>query len=87
MGMIHITDPSEENKEDKLRKLRPLLDMMKGTCQLLFQPGRNMAVDERMVKSKARVEIRQFMANKPVRFGYKLWCMCDSATGYTVDFE
>ena len=87
MGMIHITDPAEENKDDKLRKLRPLLTAIKETSQRLFQPGKNLAVDERMVKSKARVQIRQFMGNKPVRFGYKLWCMCDSDTGYTVDFE
>ena len=40
-----------------------------------------------MVKSKHRSGIRQFIANKPVRFGFKFWVLAESSTGYTLDFN
>ena len=44
-----------------------------------------------MVPSKARLvrglEIKQFVSNKPVRFGIKLWELCESATGYCYKFD
>ena len=36
------------------------------------------SIDERMVKSKGRSGMRQFMPDKPVRFGFKLWVMADA---------
>ena len=47
----------------------------------------NVSVDERMVKSKGRSDMRQFIRNKAVRFGFKLWVMAESSTGYTLDFS
>ena len=46
-----------------------------------------MAVDERMVKSRHRSGFRQFMKDKPTKWGIKLWVLTDSANGYTVDFN
>jgi hypothetical protein len=40
-----------------------------------------------MVKSKGRSGMRQYMKDKPVKFGFKLWVLADSATGYTIDFN
>lgn len=45
-----------------------------------------MSVDERMVKSKARFLFKQYIKNKPTKWGFKLWCLCDSESGYTVNF-
>ena len=40
-----------------------------------------------MVKSKHCSGIRQYIANKPVKFGVKLWVLADSKNGYTFDFD
>ncbi|KXJ06058.1 PiggyBac transposable element-derived protein 4 [Exaiptasia diaphana] len=45
------------------------------------------AVDERMVKSKHWSGIRQYIKNKPTKWGIKLWVLADSANGYTYDFD
>ena len=49
-------------------------------------PGREISIDELMVKSKGRFPMRQYIKNKPVKWGFKLWCRCDSKTGYTYRF-
>ena len=43
-------------------------------------------MDERMVKSKARFSFKQYIKNKPTKWGFKLWCLCDSQSSYTVNF-
>ena len=78
IGMLHIVDPATENYKGKLRKLTPFVNSFKTKCQNLYQPYQNVAVDEQLVKSKHRPGIRQYIANKPVTFGVKLWVLADS---------
>ncbi|KAH8042712.1 hypothetical protein HPB51_025544 [Rhipicephalus microplus] len=40
-----------------------------------------------MVKSKGRSGIRQYLRDKIVKWGYKLWVLTDSNSGYTVQFS
>ena len=39
-----------------------------------------------MVKSKARSSFRQYIRNKPTKWGFKFWVIADP-TGYTLDFN
>jgi len=39
-----------------------------------------------MVRSKARFSFKQYIKNKPTKWGFKLWVLCDSRTGYTNNF-
>lgn len=36
--------------------------------------------------SKARFSFKQYIRNKPTKWGFKLWCLCDSQNGYTNNF-
>ena len=87
MSMLHIVDPDTENKADKLRKVSEFVDIFKQKCKSLYQPKQQISVDERLVKSKHRSGIRQYIKNKPVKFGIKLWVLADSSNGYTCDFN
>ena len=87
MSFLHVSDPHDENPDDKLRKVRWLLDHMKETCKSLFQPHQKVSVDERMVKMKGRSCLRQYMPQKPIKWGIKLFAACDVLTSYLFDFN
>ena len=40
-----------------------------------------------MVKSRHMSGLRQFIEDKPNKWGIKLWVLADSINGYTVDFN
>ena len=70
--------------DDKLTRVQPLIDHVRRVAEDIFQPYEKTAVDERMVRSKHKFSgIRQFMKDKPVKFGIKLWVLADTITGYT----
>ena len=54
---------------------------------MLYQPNQNVAIDERMVKSRHRSGILQFLKDKPTRWRIKLWVLADSSNVYTIDFD
>ena len=87
MAFLHVVDPANEAPGDKLRKVDEFIKMFKERCSSLYQPRQNIAVDERMVKSTHRSCIRQYMKNKPTKWGIKLWVLADSSNGYTIDFN
>lgn len=65
LAMIHVSDPwLNSATAPKLGKVLWLLDHINERSANFFQPHRNLSVDERMVKSKARSGIRQYMKDK-----------------------
>lgn len=71
---------------DRLGEIKPLYTEIRTACRQNYQPDQHISIDERMVASKARVIFKQYLKSKPVRWGYKLFVIADSLTGYTWDF-
>ena len=84
---LHVITSEEEAAmaSDPLRKIRPLQEPIK-KCLQFNQPCQYLSIDERMVKSKARCHLVQYIKNKPCKWGFKYWVIADSS-GYTVDFD
>ena len=85
---LHVVTPEEEEQmgEDRLRKLRPFVEIIKANCSNYYQPLQQLSVDERMVKSKCRSHMIQYMKDKPTKWGFKVWVIAD-ISGYTCDFN
>ena len=86
-AFLHVVHPDQEDPNDKLKKVRYVVDKVRNACKLYYQPSQQVAVDERMIKSKARFGFKQYIKNKPVRFGVKVFALCDSQNSYCYNFE
>ena len=71
-------DPSP----DKLYKVRRFLDKLLPKYDQEWVSHQWLAIDEQMIPFRGRVGFRQFVANKPSRFGIKVWAMADGNNGY-----
>ena len=64
---------SECNIRDRIWKVRRLMDIFRKNIQQFGFFSSNMSVDKSMIKFFGRTVLRQFMPNKPIRFGIKFW--------------
>lgn len=91
---IHFNDNSEQlprsdPQYDKLHKIRPIITKLNSNIgkNCVYTPSSFVAVDESMIRFKGRSAIKQYMPMKPIKWGYKVWCIADSATGFVFMFE
>ena len=89
---LHLNDntiavPKGQPGFDKLHKLHPIIDIIRDNSLKLNKPGRQLSIDEAMVGFKGRSSLKQYMPNKPTKWGYKIWCICDAKTGYMPFFS
>lgn len=86
MQFLHLADNRNVDNNDKLFKLRPLLSKLKDKYLQHFIPEQNLSYDESMIEYFGRHGCKQSIRNKPIRFGYKVWCV-NTVPGYLVNFE
>ena len=82
-----VNNERDQNEADKLWKLRWFIDSANQSFQQHLQPAQNLAVDESMVASKACTDLKQYMPKKPIKYGFKIWTLADSETGYCLGFD
>ena len=80
---IHLCDNFQmpqcgDQNFDKLFKVRKFLDDLNTNLWLNYNPHREQAVDEAMIKYKGRTSLKQYMPMKPIKRGIKMWCRADS---------
>lgn len=76
------TDPHYQ----RLQKVQPVISAVSKACLINFDPSKNISVDEAMIAFKGRSSIKQYMPNKPVKRGIKVWMRSDSSNGYISQF-
>ncbi len=71
----------------RIQKVQPILMAMKERCLSVYKPHCEVAVDEAMIPFKGRSTMKQYQPKKPVKRGFKVWCLADSHNGYFCDFN
>ena len=92
LSHLHLNDNSKMPQRgspnfDKLFKIGPLLDGIRENSQVCYRPHQHLSIDEAMVLFKGRSSLRQYMPNKPIKWGYKCWCICDATNGYMYNVD
>lgn len=87
LTFLHCNDNTSKPADckDKLYKIRPLIDMSNIQFSLLYNVTQSVSVDESMIRFKGRSTLKQYNPKKPIKRGYKLWCIADQ-NGYIVCF-
>jgi hypothetical protein len=91
---LHITNPSTyanvdrgEAGFDKIQQVRWLVDAIRDACKAVWSLGKYLAIDEMMIRYKGSYSpIRQYMPNKPQKWGLKVWCLADAVSKYVYNF-
>ena len=74
--------PRDSPGYDRLGKVRPIIDQLSTSFAEQYQPGRDIAVDEAMLKFQGRSSLKQYLPMKPIKRGIKVWVLGDSSNGY-----
>lgn len=87
---LHFNDNTKmpeynSSSYDKVYKIRPILDSVVKKCQNL-KPEEYNSVDEQMIPTKCSSSLKQYMPNKPHKWGFKIFTRC-GVSGIIYDFE
>ena len=90
LKFLHFVDNSAAGNaanDDRLRKIRPVVEHLRGMFQSVFMPYQYVSVDESLLLWKGRLGWKQYIPKKRSRFGIKTYELCDSITGYLWNFS
>ena len=79
----HFFDNTKLTTDNKFTNMRSLLTMLNERFLQYAILDERLCVDESMIPYFGRHGAKQFLRDKPNRFGYKMWCLCDRL-GYLI---
>ena len=87
--LLHLVNQMDKamDKSDKIYKVRPMLDRMLPLFRHYYSPRQQLSLDEGMIPTKNRLDIKKYICDKPVRWGIKSFLLCEAKMGYILDAE
>jgi hypothetical protein len=90
---LHITNPAEYVRDkglpgyDKLGQVRWLVNAIRDSCKRVWKLGKFCTIDEMMIRYKGTYcPLRQYMPQKPQKWGIKVWYLACSVTKFVWNF-
>ena len=89
LSLLHCVDENDPNvdKTDKIYKARPILNHILPKFRHYYIPECEVSLDEGMIPTKNHLSFRQYIKDKPIKWGIKTFILCESKTGYIVNAE
>lgn len=84
---LHFCDNSKADVTDRGYKIRPIIEHINKAMPDAYTFSKKLSIDEHMVKFKGHNAMKQYMKDKPISWGFKLWCLCESETGYLYNID
>lgn len=86
MRCFHVCNNDDLDSTTKFAKVSPLWKMLNERWLKFYAGDVNLSVDESMIPYYGRHSTKQHIHGKPIRFGYKAWCLC-TRFGYLVQAQ
>ncbi|KAL4113154.1 hypothetical protein QTP88_016830 [Uroleucon formosanum] len=83
----NINSRDERKKTVKLAAVREIIDLFEKKFELAYTPAEYTTIDEQLIPFRGRCPFRQYLPNKPKRYGIKVFTLVDSRTFYLLKFE
>jgi hypothetical protein len=86
LGFWHFSNNDNKNwNQDRLFKLKPLLDLLKARFSSVYIPGSVVTIDETMVPWRGRLLFKQYIPGKAHKYGVKIYKIA-ATNGYIWNF-
>ncbi|XP_033763364.1 piggyBac transposable element-derived protein 4-like, partial [Pecten maximus] len=87
MSFLHLSNntlavPRGEEGYTPLQKLGSPYQELLQRFQEVYNPSQCVAVDEGMIAWRGNLKFRVYSPDKPIKYGIKLYMLCDSKNGY-----
>ena len=82
---LHLAHNENLDKTDRFGKVRPLFHAINKQCVAHHRPEQHLSVDESLVPYFGKHGAKQYIHEKPIKFGYKLWVLA-KPLGHCVQF-
>lgn len=86
LRMLHFVNNENANFEDRLYKIKSIIDKLKENYAKYYDPPEVVCIDESVIPFRGRVVFRQYIKQKRHKYGVKLFKLCFKP-GYTYNFE
>ena len=83
---LHLSDNKNLDMADRFAKVHSLFNSINQQYLLNYQLTQHISVDESVMPYFERHVAKQFIHEKPMKFGYKLWVMA-TPLGYCIQFR
>ena len=79
---LHFSNNDDINNISRQRKIFPVYEHFNKAFQIALYASKKQSIDERMVKFKGHNICKQYIKNKPIKWGFKLWIRACAKGGY-----
>ncbi|CAK9826352.1 PiggyBac transposable element-derived protein 4 [Anthophora retusa] len=76
LKFLHFSDNTTARTEDRLHKIRNIVEAIVDTFKSAIKPGKIIVIDESMIPWIGRLGFRQYIPGKRHKYGIKLYKLC-----------
>ena len=84
---LHFNDNSSKEEKTRSFKILPLIELFNKKFKQFGFFSSELSTDEQMCEYFGKSAMKQFIATKPIRFGFKFWALCASKYGFCYDLQ
>ena len=78
------TTRAQRRADDKLAPIRNIYDKFVAACEANCTPGTGCTVDESLHRFRGKCSFKQYIPNKPGKYGINVYVLADSKTFYSI---